>query len=268
MKVSIIITSYNASATIGRTIESCLNQTYRDLEIIVVDDCSTDGSLDIIKGYEDSRIRIICHDENKGCGYAKRTGLANRSGDFVFFLDCDDYIELDYVQKHLNALIDYDVDVVVSAFRKGRALYGMPHYNHVVMKSERLFAGDYLNTMFAKSSLWDGVEYSTRRIEDLQSRVKMLYNAKRVLILGYEGYHYTQREGSIIHSMSRECFDISVALSFMDILLFLEGKEEIEPKKKKSLYHRIWGAVNTYGDSKEYKEDIDELKAFLKEHSL
>lgn len=262
MKVSIIITSYNAEETIARTIESCLRQTYTDLDIVIVDDCSTDKSVEIIRSYKDKRIRLICHDCNMGCGGAKRTGLEHRAGEYVFLLDCDDYIEDDFVERNLNAILEYDVDVVVSAYYRGNILNGMPRFNHILMKQERLFAGFYLNTMFAKSSLWDGVKYcTTRRIEDLQSRVMMLYNARRVLVYRYAGYHYTQREGSITGSMSEEGRAIAVAISAVDILNFLEGKEEISEYDRGRLEWQITRSL-AYSNTESFKDEMREIQEF------
>ena len=97
MKFSITIPIFNRETYIPETLESVLNQSYRNLEIICVDDCSSDNGLDVLRSYaeKDSRIKIIVHKENKGLYLARKTGVQNASGDYVLFLDCDDSLSLD-----------------------------------------------------------------------------------------------------------------------------------------------------------------------------
>ena len=83
---------YNAEKTVARAIQSVLNQTYQDFELVIVNDCSTDNSEQVIKQFNDSRIKLINHSENKGAGLARRTAIANMSGDYMTFLDADDYL--------------------------------------------------------------------------------------------------------------------------------------------------------------------------------
>jgi glycosyltransferase involved in cell wall biosynthesis len=87
---SIIIPMYNRERFIARAINSCLKQDFENFEIIVVDDGSTDGSVDVVKGYTDPRIKLICHDVNRGVGPARNTGVDAATGEWVVFLDSDD----------------------------------------------------------------------------------------------------------------------------------------------------------------------------------
>jgi glycosyltransferase involved in cell wall biosynthesis len=90
-KVSVIIPTFNRAFSLGRCIDSVLNQSYEDFEVIVVDDGSTDGSCDVAQTYlQDSRVRYIKHETNKGAQAARNTGIKSASGDFVAFLDSDD----------------------------------------------------------------------------------------------------------------------------------------------------------------------------------
>ena len=98
MKVSIIIPVYNGSKFIRRVLYSILIQSYSNYEVIIVDDASTDNTLDIIKEFTDHRIKIITHSENKGVGVARQTALKNATGDFVVFVDSDDVIKDDFLQ--------------------------------------------------------------------------------------------------------------------------------------------------------------------------
>ena len=90
--VSVIIPTYNRAHLVGRAIKSVLNQTYRDFEIIVVDDGSTDNTKDIIKEFQkkDKRIKYIPYEKNKGGSAARNTGIKAAKGEYIAFLDSDD----------------------------------------------------------------------------------------------------------------------------------------------------------------------------------
>ena len=85
MKISIVLTAYNVEKYIGEAIESCLNQTYKDLEIIIVDDCSTDNTKDLIKSYVEKNkdiIKLIENSVNRGAGLARRIGIQDTTSSF------------------------------------------------------------------------------------------------------------------------------------------------------------------------------------------
>lgn len=110
--ISVIIPAYNAARTIRRCIQSVLDQTYTEWEMIIVDDGSKDDTLDICQSYGDSRIRVL-HKENGGVSSARNHGLKFAQGDYIAFIDSDDFIEADYLE-HLSQGLDYDI--VISGF--------------------------------------------------------------------------------------------------------------------------------------------------------
>lgn len=107
--ISVIIPAYNSEMFIGKCIDSVLAQTYSNWELIAIDDGSRDNTFGILKKYAeaDSRIRVI-HQENQGPGIARNTGIAEANGNYVVFIDSDDYIEKDYFEL----LAEHDEDVV------------------------------------------------------------------------------------------------------------------------------------------------------------
>jgi len=112
--VSIIIPVYNAEKYLRECLESILNQTYRNLEIICVDDGSTDNSAEIITEYQinDSRIRLI-RQQNQYAGVARNNGVDVSSGEYVMFLDADDFFELELVEKMVNKISEHSADIAI-----------------------------------------------------------------------------------------------------------------------------------------------------------
>ena len=103
LKVSVIIPVYNAEKYLARCLKAVLEQTYKDLEIILINDGSEDGSGDIIRSFDDERI-VVIEKENGGVSAARNDGLRRVSGTHVVFVDADDYPEPDYVEKMADAM--------------------------------------------------------------------------------------------------------------------------------------------------------------------
>ncbi len=107
-RFSVIIPLYNKENYISKTIESVCAQVFSDFELIIVNDCSTDKSLEIAKQYSDSRITIIEHPKNKGLSASRNTGIANSSGEYLAFLDADDMWKSDFLEKIDFLIKEYD----------------------------------------------------------------------------------------------------------------------------------------------------------------
>ena len=113
-KISIIIPVYNVEEYLADCLESCINQTLQDIEIICVDDCSTDNSRIVIEEYhkKDERIKIIKHTKNLRQGAARNTGMRNASGEYIWFIDSDDYIDLNACQILYDEANKYNADIL------------------------------------------------------------------------------------------------------------------------------------------------------------
>ncbi|KAG4097282.1 nucleotide-diphospho-sugar transferase [Neocallimastix lanati (nom. inval.)] len=111
LPLSIIVPVYNTGPYLDRCIKSILNQTFKDYELIFVDDASTDNSLDILKKYKetDNRIKIIHLEINKGPGAARNIGMDNAEGEFIGFVDSDDYIDERFYESLMKNSNEYDI---------------------------------------------------------------------------------------------------------------------------------------------------------------
>lgn len=114
-KVSIIIPTYNRASTIKRAIDSVLNQTYSDFELIVVDDGSTDNTAQVVNEYEDSRLRYLKIEDRHGANHARNVGIENADGEYIAFQDSDDEWHMDKLEKQMKILLEQkQVDIVFS----------------------------------------------------------------------------------------------------------------------------------------------------------
>ena len=120
IKFSIIIPVYNASQFIGRCINSCINQTYSGIEIICIDDSSTDNSKEILENYQkrDSRIKCIFHSRNESQYIARRNGFLNSTGDYILFLDSDDTLRADACNLIAKKIKKTDADIIQFGYKK------------------------------------------------------------------------------------------------------------------------------------------------------
>ncbi len=118
--VSIIIPTYNRRQLIGRSVKSVLNQTYRDFEIIVVDDASTDNTEEVVNGFDDERIRYVRHDKNRGEAAARNTGIKVARCDYIAYQDSDDEWFPEKLARQIELLEDAspEVGVIYTGFWK------------------------------------------------------------------------------------------------------------------------------------------------------
>jgi len=115
--VSIIMPSYNTAGYIGDAIDSVIAQTYTNWELIIIDDCSTDNSNEIINSYKDSRIVLLKNEKTKGAALARNYGLREAKGRFVAFIDSDDTWVSDKLEKQVKFITENDYAFIYSDYR-------------------------------------------------------------------------------------------------------------------------------------------------------
>lgn len=123
--ISIIMPVYNAEKYLNRSIESVMNQTYKNIEIILVNDGSTDASLTICSNYQkaDSRIKLI-NQKNSGVSAARNRGIDEATGTYIMFIDSDDYIEKNMIEDMVGKITENDIDLVISGIKMNYIKYG------------------------------------------------------------------------------------------------------------------------------------------------
>lgn len=151
--VSIVIPIYNVEKYLNECIQSVVNQTYENLEIILVDDGSPDNCPSICDEWaqKDSRIKVI-HKKNGGLGYARNTGIDNATGDFIYFMDSDDFIDSKLVERCVDVLINDKSDIVLFGF-SSVDVNGVKISDCIPSPSKNLFVNEEVRKIFLKHFL-------------------------------------------------------------------------------------------------------------------
>ena len=160
--ISIIVTIYNIAEYLEKCIESIINQTYKNIEIILVDDGSDDGSAVICDRYGeiDSRIRVI-HKTNGGLVSARKAGASAASGDYIMSVDGDDWIDSDWIENVANAIINEDLDMLcISGLCREKDGKSFPEQMNVL---EGTFLGKEIEDHFLPQMVGEG-DYFCRRV--------------------------------------------------------------------------------------------------------
>ncbi len=214
--VSIIIPVYNVAPYLELAIDSVLRQTYRNLDIILIDDASTDGSAEICSKYKDldERIRIVSKSENAGLSASRNSGINIARGEWIAFLDSDDVYHQNYVSIMLETLTKHDVDMVVCKFmRRDNDDYVDPSSpvldEGLYLRKEALiaFVEKRINTSvwnkLYRRELWENIRFPVGRVyEDAETTCKLLDKCRSIYVIDDYLYFYRVRSGSINRTLS------------------------------------------------------------------
>lgn len=151
-KVSVIIPVYNTEKYLEKCLESVCNQTLSDIEIICINDCSTDNSLEILNRYaaDDERIKIINFPENRGAAAARNAGIDVATGEYIGFVDSDDYPDLDFYEKLHNRAKETGADVAKGNYKSAHDGYVDEYLNEKIKEDKNNFAYAYCSAIFKR----------------------------------------------------------------------------------------------------------------------
>ena len=217
-KITVIVPVYNVEHYLDKCLDSLINQTYKNLEIIVINDGSTDNSGEICQEYaqKDNRITYV-EQENGGLSDARNAGLERMTGSYVTFVDSDDWIEQDYVEVLYNKLTEYQADVSVGnyySYNEDEGMYyfhinGDSYYEKVfdnVSIFENLYESQEMKSFalisawgkLYKASLFDYIRFDKGKLgEDGYMNQKLYLLVQKVIYINQGLYAYRQRSGSI-----------------------------------------------------------------------
>lgn len=267
--VSVVIPVYNVEKYLPECLDSVIDQTYKNLQIIIVDDGSTDSSGKICDEYaeKDNRI-IVVHQKNAGAGAAKNTGLELIDGEYFSIIDSDDYIELDMYEKMINSLEKYNADIVQCLFRNvfvndsfDRKYKIKSNYPKVL--TSKNFLKEYLydwkyaifwNKLF-KSSLLKEIRFPVgRKIDDEFFTYKLVCNAKKVVNIDNILYNYRMRKTSVMNENDTD------RLIYDRIDCFIERYNyvsDIYPSLKKKYLTKLYDSLLYYKTQVDNTEKLE-----------
>lgn len=208
VEVSVIVPVYNVEKQLRRCLDSLINQTIDSYEIICVNDCSPDGSAKIIKEYErsnPSQIKVITNECNIGLGLTRNRGIEAAQGEYILFVDSDDYVRQDYIETYLTEMKANPVDVLVGGYvRKIKDKERVHMVSHTVWSTVTYAIA--CAKMFRKSFL-DNNHLRFKDIksgEDILFSLSVYYYGASYRIIDYAGYYYVYNSNSITGSMNHE----------------------------------------------------------------
>lgn len=211
MRLTVIIPTYNASSHIGRCIDSLTAQTFPEIEFIIVDDGSTDGTIDLVRGLVDSRFVIMRTDRNGGPGAARFAAMARATGDYVGFVDADDTVEPDMFRTLLATAVEHDADIVICGVTNGtRPTISYTDAVHTDRLLDRfaslefgmgvvwnkLYRREIMERVLSETGPLEGIRTS----EDYIVNAGCFHLARKLVTISPILYRHIEREGSITHT--------------------------------------------------------------------
>lgn len=290
-KISVIIPVYNVAEYLSKCIETVINQSYANLEIILVDDGSSDGSAELCDEYmqRDSRIKVI-HKENGGSTSSRNAGLKIATGKYVGFVDSDDWIEENMFELLYSAISSCNADIAVARIyidqgnisyedEKRSIISGVYEKSDNIISHNIIYTDDYKQRGISPN-LWDKlflrekfiesqaiVDVRTKFAEDDLCVYDCLLKADRVVFIDLPVYHYCQTIGSVTKSSDENYFE-KISLFYKQMKEVFKQYEESKlllEKLNKYMFEFVLRGINSsfgfgYGNVVPfYRPDITEL---------
>ena len=264
IKLSIIVPVYNIIQYLPKCLDSILSQTLRDIEIICVDDCSTDSSFSILEEYKskDDRIKLVKLDKNYGQGYARNRGIEIAQGEYIGFVDGDDYVDPNYFEALYNSAVKNNADISVTSILKHKKNY--KKYN-VIYKNADIaeniqdkikLCGDkkkfffYAWNKIYKTDLItrNDIKFAQGQIyEDVIFAIKALYYSNRVVSVPEIKYHYIERKNSSVKrkdTTGKKEHDLTLA--YTDLQEFCHEHNIVLPERLNYSIKKKVGLITKY----------------------
>lgn len=263
--VSMIVPIYRIDRYLGICIESLIHQTYRNIEIILVDDGSDDRCPDICDLYKskDSRIQVI-HKKNGGLVSARKAGLCSASGDYIGYVDGDDWTDPDYVECMIADAVKYDADIVCAGFTRDLFEQSVKIFNHIPkglyrgdkldgMMNSMLSCGEFFrlgittyvwNKLFRREIITEpqmSVNDCISIGEDAAVTYPALMKSKCVVVNECTAYHYRQREDSMLKKSSRFSVEAGNLRVLYEYLLYIAERYNNRFNLKKQITDYVLG---------------------------
>ena len=250
-KVSVIVPVFNVAPYLERCVRSLLHQSYQNYELILIDDCSTDGSGALCDSFagENDKIRLIHHSQNAGLSAARNSGIDAAAGDFITFVDSDDFVKEDFLCKLMELAAKFHAQLVQCGYDKGSA--DCFSETHSTVKTQSVTAKEALCGYWLKSQaccklykkeLFDGIRFPVGLIhEDEYVTYKLVYRSETVALTTEALYYYYQRPDSIMGNVT----NVSAQKNRRNdwILAYVERAAFFEKENEPQLVYRTYEKI-------------------------
>ncbi|HAT4072076.1 glycosyltransferase family 2 protein [Clostridium perfringens] len=278
--LSIIVPAYNAEKSICRCIDSILKTSYKNYEVLIINDKSIDNTLEKLKSnYEiKNNIRIIDLNENKGVSYCRNLGVKEAKGEYITFVDADDYISENMYSNMMKLVEEYDLDCCVcdyiEVFPNGNTVKSKYSYKNKLLNNETCIR-EYLTDRISpavwdkifKKSILERVLFQNRLSvgEDILFCLNIFKLSDKVYTLNEEYYYYEQQEASVMHVMSPKFLqfkEVENYISEKDLKFYVESFEEEIKYFKSAMYMRGIHTITSLVNNENKKEALKYLYEF------
>ena len=275
--ISVIVPVYNVQKYLKKCVDSITSQTYKNLEILLVDDGSTDSSGQICNEFEknDARIKVI-HKKNGGLSDARNAGLDRAKGQYYAFIDSDDYIQDNTIEIMLNAIKKNKSEIAVCNMirflEEGETVQFYCPTDHEVLyqgnqRYKTLNQPSVCNKLF-EAKLFEGIRFPKGKYyEDTFVYHEVLYRANSIVLTGTDSYWYLSREDSIVGQpqYTERYFDfIEAVYKRADFLL----KHDVQPYAKEACLSLYAAIANAESNIEENTKTIEKFSIARKQYTL
>ncbi|EPF7489887.1 MULTISPECIES: glycosyltransferase family 2 protein [Morganellaceae] len=282
--VSVIVPVYNTSKYLKKCIDSILAQTLKDIEVIIVNDGSTDDSLSIINQYSDDRI-VIINKENGGLSSARNSGIEEAKGDYILHVDSDDWIDADYCLDTYCYAKKNDIDMVITNLnmlwngieKEIKSIENLPtketitNLEYLDFWSKNKVISSCVNRLIRTSLYKDNDILHPENIslgEDLVTTPRLSFYSKKIGIIDKAYYNYIQNPESIMNSGTiRKIYDMINVFSILDDF-FEQKKINMNTSYLKAYYYSTLISRKYDVNDVFYNEAISEYICFMKKSKI
>ena len=281
--ISVIVPIYNVEKYLNKCIESIINQTYKNLEIILVDDGSPDNCPQICDEYakKDGRIKVI-HKENGGLSSARNVGIDVAMGEYLTFIDSDDYVEPNFIEVLYQSLVNNDADISMCGINKIQA----DKIQEIIVENQILDKDSFWNFFYYgngtpigvvawnkiyKKNIFKDIRYPLGKINEDEFVIhKIVDKCNKISITNEALYNYIQRDGSIIHSKkSIKNLDVYEALENRLVYFLDNNMYELAYAILMSIISRIYDLHREVDfNYKQYKKNFKKYSTELLKENL
>lgn len=205
MKVSVIVPVYNVEDYLGRCLDSLIDQTFGDYEIICINDCSPDNSAEVLCTYQSeypNLIKVYHNEENMGLGKTREKALTLAKGDYILFIDSDDYVKSDYISSYVKAIEENDYDIIIGGYIRdasGKKTTHLPSNSVWSTVTYPMACAKLFKKSFITSNNLEFTQVACG--EDIYFSLSAYYCGAQTKVIDYAGYYYYYNHDSITGSM-------------------------------------------------------------------